>query len=193
MWVTRSMWVCECVPEIHFQVYTRCLLRNVRDCYLQKHAAVCRTRFSNWTHTCTHRGGYTDAEIHRYGDETWRYGYMQSCESCESYKSCQWCHDASDAVVHSIAASSPRREDGCGPQSGLRLPGNHFKLIINGASSSDIKPVEQISSILLLCLRLRLYLRLCLCLPVCIAIDLFFWHGFFNLLQQKQRRLLHDM
>jgi len=50
--------------------------------------------------------GCGDTQIHRY--ESWRYGYMQSCESC-------------DAVVHSIAASSPRRGE-CGPQGGLRLP-----------------------------------------------------------------------
>lgn len=110
---------------------------------------VCSTRFSNWTHTCAQ----IQIQIH---------SYRYCCRYRYSGSVAIWCSRAFNRCV--VTSTRPAR--------------NHFKLIINGASSAGIKLVEQIHEYPFACYlfstlsfsaSLSLFLSLCLCLFVCIA------------------------
>jgi len=155
-----------CSTDTFSSVHRRPAEKRTRLLFTKTRCRMPHTIFQLNSHVYTQRRihGYRDTRMRRYTDTQIRVLAIR----IHAVLRVLWCSRAFNRCV----VTSTRRVRTAGRAPTAR---NHFKLIINGASSSDIKPVEQISSILLLCL--PLYLRLCLCLglcAVCIAIDLFF-------------------
>lgn len=196
MWATYNTYFTDTFSSVNTLLPARRLLRNVRDCYLQKHAAVCRTRFSNWTHTCTHGCGDTRIRLqiqcaagrgygcrHRY---RYGYSYRYSCR----YMQCQ-CLALMQSCIqslrrHLVEESADRRTSTDCPKS--FQVNNKWSIIIRHQTRRA--NIEYPFGLFVFVLVLVPCVWLPPSLLVCIAIDLFFGMGFFNFLQPKP---LHDM